>query len=70
MEELKPCPCCGGVPQIRYTDNGNKNGRTSNVYYRSKPGFVVCMKCGLQTSKRTRVCRSIDAWNTRAKEDT
>lgn len=65
--ELLPCPCCGRIPVIRYTTAGSKNGYTSNIYMRSKAGYVICLKCGLQTSKHTRVCRSVRNWNTRQK---
>ena len=64
---LIPCPCCGGTAQIRYTGNGSGPlGYISNVYVRSKPGFVMCIKCGLMTSKNMRVCKAVRKWNTRA----
>ena len=64
---LVPCPCCGGNARVRYTGNGSGPlGYTSNVYMRSKPGFVMCDKCGLQTSRNMRACRAVSKWNTRA----
>ncbi len=41
-------------------------GYTSNIYMRSEPGFVICLKCEATTRKFTRVCRAVDAWNRRA----
>lgn len=68
-KELKSCPCCGGKAQIRYTGNGSgPNGYTSNVFMRSKPGFIVCLKCGLSTQKGTRVCKAVEKWNRRIEE--
>lgn len=64
---LVPCPCCGGNARVRYTWNGSDPlGYISNMYMRSKPGFVMCNKCGLQTSKNMRACRAVSKWNTRA----
>ena len=64
---LIPCPCCKGSAKIRYTGNGSGPlGYISNIYMRSKPGFVMCNKCGLMTSRNMRACRSVAKWNTRA----
>ena len=64
---LLGCPCCKGNARIRYTGNGSGPlGYITNVYMRSKPGFVMCEKCGLQTSRHMRVCRAVSKWNTRA----
>ena len=64
---LLGCPCCKGNARIRYTGNGSGPlGYITNFYMRSKPGFVMCDKCGLQTRKHTRVCRAVSKWNTRA----
>ncbi len=68
--KLKPCPFCGGKAQIRYTGNGSGPcGYTSNVLMRSKPGFVVCLRCGVETARNMRVCRAIDKWQHRVGDD-
>ncbi len=60
------CPCCRGKARVRYTGNGSGPfGYISNIYYRSNPGFIMCDKCGLSTSKMNRVCRALAKWNTR-----
>lgn len=60
------CPCCGGNARVKYTGNGSGPlGYTSNVYRRSQPGFIMCDKCGLSTSKMARVCSALAKWNTR-----
>ena len=70
MDELKHCPFCGGKAQIRYTGNGSgPMGYTSNMIMRSKPGFVMCLKCEIMTPRNSRVCRAIDKWNRRAGEE-
>ena len=64
---LVSCPCCGGNARVRYTGNGSgPPGYISNMYMRSKPGFVMCDKCGLQTSRNMRACRAVSKWNARA----
>ena len=64
---LLECPCCGGSARIRYKGNGSGPlGYFSNVYMRSKPGFVMCDKCGLQTNRNMKACRAVSKWNTRA----
>lgn len=64
---MLPCPCCGGQSKVRYTGKGSGPfGYISNIYMRSKPGFVMCEKCGLMTGKNMRVCRAVKKWNTRA----
>ena len=67
---LRECPFCGGKAQIRYTGKGSGTmGYISNILMRSKPGFVMRLKCGIMTSRNTRVCRAIEKWNRRAGEE-
>ena len=44
-------------------------GYTSNMLMRSKPGFVMCLKCEIMTPRNSRVCRAIEKWNRRAGEE-
>ena len=70
MPDLKLCPFCGGKAQIRYTGKGRGTmGYTSNRLTRSKPGFVMCLKCEIMTPRNSRVCRAIEKWNRRAGEE-
>jgi hypothetical protein len=70
MAELLPCPFCGGEAQIRYTGNNSGfMGYTSNILMRSKPGFVMCLKCGVSTTRNSRVCVAITKWNTRTESE-
>lgn len=60
------CPCCRGNATVHYTANNSyPNGYTSNIYTRSKPGFIMCNKCGLKTAKYMKACRALARWNTR-----
>ena len=70
MDELKPCPFCGGKAQIRYMGNGSGPfGYTSNILMRSKPGFVWCLSCEVATPKRSTVSRAIIKWNRRVNDE-
>lgn len=63
---ILPCPCCKGNARVRYIgNNSGPLGYTSDVYYRSKPGFIMCDKCGMSTSKMSYVYRALAKWNTR-----
>lgn len=70
MMQLRECPFCGGLAQIRYTGNGSGPlGYTSNTLMRSKPGFIRCLRCGAETARNMRVCRAIEKWNRRVGDD-
>lgn len=61
MNELKPCPFCGGearvIPQPNYTDNRCKY-------------FVTCTNCGIETPRTARTGeKAIEAWNRRVDND-
>lgn len=57
IDELKPCPFCGGIPQTS-SDGGCKN---FVVFCSTCPAKVVIYKWGEESQQE-----SIKAWNTRA----
>ena len=68
MNDLKPCPFCGGnaTPVYRH-ENGDLY--TSNILMLSVSGTVKCKKCGVQLPKiYNRVSYAIKVWNRRAGE--
>lgn len=68
---LKPCPFCGSTNvRICYATKQNKNGYTSNIYYRSSPARVECGSCHISTPIFTRACRAVKAWNRRTSDET
>ena len=76
MEELKPCPFCGGIAttEVRVTQMG---GETDNVDF-----TVVCNECGTYKTMRLKIAKkavfldvakamtqAIEAWNRRASDE-
>ena len=60
MNELRPCPFCGGeafVQKFRMDDTGR--------FFIS----VVCRVCFAQTGHHTKEAYAIEAWNRRAGEE-
>lgn len=53
MDELKPCPFCGGQPERVYKSTGQTT-------------HIECTGCKAQFPKSTMTNRYDDAWNTRA----
>lgn len=67
MAELKPCPFCGGKAQVRYISRESGiQGYTSNILTKSKPGFVICLKCECRTPIHSKVSLAMNKWNRRA----
>ena len=60
MEELKPCPFCGG--DARY------NRITYHTVIANESHIVFCAKCGASTQKYKTKQEAIAAWNKRAAE--
>lgn len=64
MDELKPCPFCGGSAVPIYCENGNRY--TSNVYYPGKRGTIQCQRCGITLPKvYAKMSRAVERWNRR-----
>lgn len=64
MDELKPCPFCGGKAVPIYCENGSSY--TSNILYLSKRGTIKCSKCEIRLPRvYRRISRAIEAWNRR-----
>ena len=71
-EYIKRCPLCGGTAQPRYTDRWKEAGPygyTCNMLMKSKPGFIMCDKCGCRTNAYSRVSTAIERWNRRVNEE-
>lgn len=58
MEQLKPCPCCGGKSKLdSYPGSEWAQGGTYHC--------VRCDSCHLRTCDFKSAKKAIDAWNTR-----
>lgn len=61
-----PCPGCKHKAEIRYSGNGSGPlGYITNYYQKSKPGLILCPKCGFRTQNYSRVGIALKNWNTR-----
>ena len=65
---LKACPYCGGRPEVHYLKPGSgSDGYISgDKILVSKPGFVVCKKCGCRSPIHSRVSLAVEKWENRA----
>lgn len=68
MEQLKPCPFCGGQAVIAYAHGCNApyiNARGLSA--RTIPLYVIqCLDCMAKTQQYERIEDAVIAWNRRA----
>lgn len=79
MEELKPCPFCGGNATIRgiiSSSQGDERGMKYNIYCGKCSVYGFCFetkinfeKNGKVTVDETERTQAIEKWNSRAKDD-
>lgn len=67
MQELKPCPFCGGEAVVDHwelssPDEGWEDER-EDIYY------IVCSECGSETYEYRSKEEAIEAWNRRKKNE-
>lgn len=65
---LKACPYCGGRPEVHYLKPGSGSDGyiAGDKILTSKPGFVVCKKCGCRSPIHSRVSLAVEKWENRA----
>lgn len=69
MNELKPCPFCGGKADFVYFNNGSRY--RSNVIYKNDKCTVKCLKCEVELPRAYKgTNRAAEAWNRRANDQT
>lgn len=54
--KLKPCPFCGGYPNVEYVDD------KTQVY-------MVCSECGIEQDLYKSLDKALEAWNRRVIEE-
>lgn len=60
VEDLKPCPFCGGEAKIN---------RIVNTFYQYARYFSSCTRCSAESKVFETEQEAIEAWNTRAYEE-
>ena len=69
----KPCPFCGGTPEVRYEIGDERNGYSHEVTYRCRGCGCSTVTKGIQgrrsnyADNSTVEARALAAWNRRAK---
>lgn len=70
MKELKPCPFCGGKPQV-FKCNGNGSVSTDDLTADKARGqimshcFICCTRCRVRTFQYLTRRGAFNAWNRR-----
>ena len=65
MAELKPCPFCGGIADVRYIKRKMRY-RLFNFMDITHYAYVKCKICGATTAVKETRENAIEAWNRRA----
>lgn len=69
MDNLKPCPFCGGRPNYRHEDDWktvhDEGGAIIDVEVSTPTWFLVECSCGCQFITETSEKETIAAWNRR-----
>lgn len=60
---LKPCPFCGGTPQIYY--NEEEDWFSSSKFYPEKNAIIRCKKCRMGTNTLKKASVVYKEWNSR-----
>lgn len=55
--KLKPCPFCGGYPNVEYADS--KKGQV----------YIACSECGAELNLYKNLDEAMQAWNRRFSEE-
>ena len=55
--KLKPCPFCGGYPNVEYVDD------------KKRQVYIACSECGAELNLYKNLDEAAEAWNRRFSEE-